>query len=98
MPAIYQKKDVTPDSQTDTFVAMKLLVETPRFAGVPFYLRAGKRMKQDLVDIKIIFKQTCHILFKSRMSGVEECLTIRIQPDEGISLRVIAKEPKLVCN
>ena len=88
------EKDVEPDSRTDTFVAMKLFVDTPRFTDVPFYLRAGKNMKQNLVDIKIIFKQTCQLLFKEYgCPEIGNVLTIRIQPDEGITMRVIAKKP-----
>jgi glucose-6-phosphate 1-dehydrogenase len=89
-----QEKDVAADSQTETFTAMKLFVDTPRFEQVPFYLRAGKKLAEDVVDIKIVFKQTCHILFKEAgCPEIGNVLTIRIQPDEGISLRVIAKKP-----
>jgi glucose-6-phosphate 1-dehydrogenase len=89
-----EERDVAPDSRTDTFVAMKLFVDTPRFEGVPFYMRAGKEMEQNLVDIKIVFKQTCHILFKEYgCPEIGNVLTIRIQPDEGITMRVIAKKP-----
>lgn len=85
---------VAPDSQTETFAAMKLFVTTDRFEGVPFYLRAGKEMKEDLVDIKVVFKQTCHLLFKEYgCPEVGNVLTIRIQPDEGIKLRMIVKQP-----
>lgn len=88
------EKDVDPDSDTETYVAMKLHVDTPRLEGVPFYLRAGKKMSENLVDIKIVFKQTCHILFKEAgCPEIGNVLTIRIQPDEGISLRVVAKTP-----
>ena len=88
------EKAVTKDSATETFVAMKFFVNTPRFSGVPFYVRAGKMMEQDVVEIKIVFIQTCHILFKEYGCPEEgNVLTIRIQPDEGIGLRVIAKTP-----
>lgn len=88
------EKNVDPASMTDTFVAMKLFVETERFSGVPFYLRAGKAMAKNLVDIKIVFKQTSSVLFKE-FGGPEigNVLTFSIQPDEGIGLRVIAKKP-----
>lgn len=91
----YQKEpDVSHDSKTETFVAMKLFVDTPRFEDVPFYVRLGKKMKEDLVEISIVFKQTCHILFKEFGCPEEgNILTIRIQPDEGIGMRVIAKKP-----
>lgn len=88
------EKAVANDSQTETFVAMKLFVDTERFQDVPFYLRAGKKMDRDVVDIKVVFKQTCHVLFKEAgCPEVGNVLTIRIQPDEGISLRMIAKKP-----
>jgi len=89
-----EEKDVLPDSVTETYVAMKLFVDTPRFEGVPFYLRAGKLLTEDVVDIKIVFKQTCHVLFKEAgCPEVGNVLTIRIQPDEGINLRVLVKKP-----
>lgn len=89
-----QEKDVHADSQTETFVAMKFGVNTPRFEGVPFYVRAGKNMPANVVEISIVFIQTCHILFKEMgCPEIGNVLTIRIQPDEGIRLRVIAKHP-----
>lgn len=89
-----KEKDVVTGSQTQTYLAMKLFVDTPRFEGVPFYLRAGKKLTEDVVDIKIVFRQTCHLLFKEAgCPEIGNVLTIRIQPDEGISLRVIAKKP-----
>lgn len=88
------EKDVAPDSDTETFVALKFFVDTPRFAGVPFYLRAGKKMLEDVVEISIYFIQTCHILFAEYgCPEIGNVLTIRIQPDEGISIRFIAKKP-----
>ncbi len=91
----YRKEaQVANDSKTETFAAFKLFVDTPRFQGVPFYLRAGKKMPKDVVEISIVFIQTCHILFKEYgCPEIGNVLTIRIQPDEGISLRVIAKKP-----
>lgn len=89
-----QEKNVDPSSQTETFVAMKLGVDTQRFSGVPFYLRAGKAMERDAVEISVVFIQTCHILFKEfGCPEIGNVLTFRIQPDEGIALRVIAKKP-----
>lgn len=88
------EKDVDPQSDTETFVAMKFFVESERFSGVPFYVRAGKEMPKDTVEISIVFIQTCHILFKEFGCPEEgNVLTIRIQPDEGIGIRVIAKKP-----
>lgn len=89
-----QEKDVAINSQTETFLAMKVLVDTPRFSGVPFYIRAGKKLPKDTVEISIVFIQTCHLLFKEYgCPEIGNVLTIRIQPDEGIGLRVIAKKP-----
>lgn len=89
-----EEKDVNTNSDTETFTAIKMFVDTPRFSGVPFYLRSGKKMEKDIVEISIVFIQTCHILFKEYgCPEIGNILTIRIQPDEGISLRVIAKKP-----
>ena len=96
-----KEKDVAEDSQTETFLATKLFVNTPRFDGVPFYIRAGKKMEKNLVEISIVFIQTCHILFKEYgCPEIGNVITFRIQPDEGISLRFIAKKPggKLALN
>ena len=89
-----QEKNVSLESQTDTFIAAKLFVDTPRFKDVPFYVRAGKKMAEEVMEIKVVFKQTCHILFKEYgCPEVGNVLTIRIQPNEGITMRVIAKRP-----
>jgi glucose-6-phosphate 1-dehydrogenase len=89
-----QENNVDPKSQSETFVAAKLFVDTPRFKDVPFYVRAGKKMAEEVMEINIVFKQTCHILFKEYgCPEVGNILTIRIQPNEGITLRVIAKKP-----
>jgi glucose-6-phosphate 1-dehydrogenase len=90
---------VDPNSGTETFAAVKLEIENWRWAGVPFYLRAGKRMKKRATEISIQFKQPPLLIF-NRMSASGPCgeiqpnlLTIRIQPDEGISLRFGSKVP-----
>jgi glucose-6-phosphate 1-dehydrogenase len=90
---------VNPESGTETFAALKLGIENWRWAGVPFYLRAGKRMKQRATEISIQFKQPPLLIF-NRMNPAGGCgeiqpnlLTIRIQPDEGIALRFGAKVP-----
>lgn len=87
--------DVTPDSKTETYVAMKLFVDTPRFEGVPFYLRAGKKLhNEEVISISVVFRQTCHLLFREIGCPEEgNILTFRIQPDEGIKLKVITKKP-----
>ncbi|MGA2911838.1 MAG: glucose-6-phosphate dehydrogenase [Candidatus Levyibacteriota bacterium] len=88
------EENVAPNSQTETFVGMKLFVETERFKGVPFYIRAGKKMPKEVVEISVVFTQTCHILFKEfGCPEIGNVITFRIQPNEGISLRFIAKKP-----
>lgn len=87
-------KNVSPTSETETFVAMKFFADTERFRGVPFYLRAGKKMATDAVEVSLVFIQTCHILFREfGCPEVGNVLTIRLDPNEGISLRIIAKKP-----
>lgn len=89
-----KEKNVDPNSNTETFIAMKMFVDSERFENVPFYIRAGKKMPEDFVEISIVFIQTCHILFKEYgCPEVGNVLRIRIQPDEGISIRFIAKKP-----
>ena len=90
----HSEKNVPPDSTTETFVAMKLFVDTPRFENIPFYIRVGKKMPKNTVEISLVFLQTCHILFKEfGCPEIGNVLTIKIQPDEGISIRIIAKKP-----
>lgn len=89
-----KEKGVVADSTTETFMAMKLFVDSPRFLGIPFYLRAGKKMPRNHVSISVVFRQTCHILFKEfGCPEIGNVLTFHIQPDEGITMRVIAKRP-----
>jgi glucose-6-phosphate 1-dehydrogenase len=86
--------EVEKGSKTETFAALKLNVNTKRLSGVPFYLRAGKKMEKDLITISVVFIQTCHILFKEYgCPEIGNVITFRIQPDEGITLRTIAKQP-----
>jgi len=88
------EKDVSKDSTTETFVATKFFLDSERFADIPFYMRAGKSLKENLVEVSIVFKQTCHILFKEVGCPEEgNVLKIRIQPNEGIILKIIAKTP-----
>ncbi len=90
---------VNPESQTETFGAIRLEIENWRWAGVPFYLRAGKRLAKRVTEVSIVFKQPPTHLFKSNASGQKDdkiepnVITMRIQPDEGISLRFGAKLP-----
>ncbi|HEY5382898.1 MAG TPA: glucose-6-phosphate dehydrogenase [Acidobacteriaceae bacterium] len=93
----YRQEDrVNPQSVTETFAAMKLHVENWRWAGVPFYIRAGKRLHTRVTEVTVTFKQPPLHLFKSNNPDSLVCpnvLKIRIQPDEGISLIFGAKVP-----
>jgi len=94
VPGYRQEKGVAPDSATETYVALKLQVDNWRWAGVPFYLRTGKRLEKRVSEIAIRFRRTPHMIFRRSPGGVEANeLVIRIQPDEGIALTVLAKTP-----
>ncbi|HWY66843.1 MAG TPA: glucose-6-phosphate dehydrogenase [Rhizomicrobium sp.] len=92
----YRAEDnVAPDSTTETYTAMRLMIDNWRWAGVPFYLRTGKRLNKRSTEIAIRFKRAPYALF--RETPVEELdadwLILRIQPEEGIRLRFNAKRP-----
>ena len=89
-----QEKGVAPGSRTETYAALKLYVDNWRWAGVPFFIRTGKRLPKRASEIVIRFHRTPHMIFRRSPSGVEpNLLVIRIQPDEGISLTLTAKTP-----
>ena len=94
--AAYKKEvNVPADSRTETFVAIKAFVDNWRWADVPFYIRAGKRLPKRVTDISIHFRPAPNPLFR-RVPGVRvqpNVLAIRIQPDEGISLKFDSKVP-----
>ena len=94
-PAYRNEQDVAPDSNTETFVAMKLQIDNWRWAGVPFYLRTGKRLAQRATEIVIQFRRTPFVLFRNTTVKNLETnrLVIHIQPEEGISLSFGAKIP-----
>lgn len=91
----YRDEDrVSPESNTETYVAIKLLIDNWRLAGVPIYMRVGKRLPKSGTEIAIQFKNAPSVLFNKQVSEVgTNVLVIRIQPDEGISLRMQAKIP-----
>jgi glucose-6-phosphate 1-dehydrogenase len=95
VPGYSEEPGVAPTSTTETYVALKLEVDNWRWAGVPFYLRTGKRLAKRVTEIDIEFKRPPFMLFKN--TNVTELqpnvLSMRIQPDEGISLRFGAKVP-----
>lgn len=90
-----QDKPLPGDSTTETFVAMRLHVDNWRWAGVPFYIRTGKRMPKRASEVAIQFKEVPHILFNASPNVPLEpnVLTIRVQPEEGLALRIGAKLP-----
>ncbi len=92
----YREEDTVPeDSETETYVAMKLQVDTWRWAGVPFYLRTGKRLRERTTEIAIRFKPAPLAPFRSTEVGGygPDWLVLHIQPDEGISLQFDVKRP-----
>lgn len=95
VPGYRQEPKVDPRSTTETFVAMKLLIDSWRWADVPFYLRTGKRMPRRVSELVIQFKCPPLVLFRNTPVDrlQPNILIIRIQPDEGISLRFEAKVP-----
>lgn len=89
-----QENDVAPDSNTETFAAVKLYVENWRWAGVPFYLRSGKRLPRKVSEIAVTFKPIPHRFYGESTDKIEpNVLVIKIEPDEGISMRFEAKVP-----
>lgn len=95
VPGYKEEQGVAPDSTTETFVALKLFIENWRWAGVPFYIRTGKRLPKRSTEVTIQFKRVPHQLYKpSETTGLQpNRLTIRIQPDEGMTLKFGAKVP-----
>jgi glucose-6-phosphate 1-dehydrogenase len=93
--AYREEPGVAPDSVTETYVAIQLGIDNWRWAGVPFYLRTGKRMARRTTEIAIQFKQAPFALFRDTPidSLTPNVLTLQIQPDEGVSMRFGAKIP-----
>lgn len=80
-----EEKGVPPDSTTETYLALRCEIDNWRWAGVPFYVRSGKRLPARVTEVVIHFKTTPHPVFSQ--NAPENKLIIRIQPDEGISMR-----------
>ncbi|MEA2762908.1 MAG: glucose-6-phosphate 1-dehydrogenase [Gemmatimonadaceae bacterium] len=95
VPGYRKEPDVAPGSTTPTFAAMRISIDNWRWTGVPFYLRSGKRMERRVSEIAVQFKAPPFLLFGQK--AVEEMapslLTMRVQPNEGISLRFQVKTP-----
>jgi glucose-6-phosphate 1-dehydrogenase len=95
VPGYREEDRVSPESDTEAYVAVRLLIDTWRWSGVPFYIRMGKRLPKKSTEISVHFKDAPCVLFNALPGGVPggNVLVIRIQPDEGISLRMVSKIP-----
>jgi glucose-6-phosphate 1-dehydrogenase len=95
VPGYREEEGVAPDSQTETYAALRLQVDNWRWAGMPFYIRTGKRLPRQATEIRIQFRRPPHPMFGREQTKELEpnAITLRIQPEEGISLRFGAKVP-----
>ena len=96
-PGYRQEVKVKPDSNVETFVALKLLIDNWRWSGVPFYLRTGKNLPQSASEVRIQFRPTPNVLFAAQCGSHLDAnaLTLRLQPNVGISLHFNGKIPGL---
>lgn len=94
-PAYRQEAKVKPDSNVETYVALKLFIDNWRWSGVPFYLRTGKNMPLSASEIRVQFRQTPNVLFAAQCGPKLDAnsITLRLQPNEGITLRFNGKIP-----
>jgi glucose-6-phosphate 1-dehydrogenase len=95
VPSYLDEADVPKDSKTETYAAVRLGIETRRWGGVPFYVRTGKRLPRRVTEIAVIFKKAPHLPFDAT-DTVElghNQLVVRVQPDEGVTLRFGSKVP-----
>ena len=89
----YLKDAENPDSRTESYVALKVQIANWRWQGTPFYLRTGKKLRGRASEIAITFKEPPHSIFDDAEGWRENQLVIRLQPDEGMNLKVMIKEP-----
>jgi len=96
----HEERGVAADSRTETFAAMRFLIDNWRWAGVPFYVRTGKNLPKRLTEIALQFRRTPHLIFSQAPTDEVEpnVLALRIQPDEGITLKFGAKLPGQAMN
>jgi len=89
------EKGVAEDSCTETYAAVRLDVDTRRWAGVPFYLRTGKRLGKRVTEIAVVFRKAPHLPFKDTATEElgQNAVVVRVQPDEGVTIRFGAKVP-----
>jgi glucose-6-phosphate 1-dehydrogenase len=95
VPGLLEEEGFSKDSKTETYAAITLEIDTRRWAGVPFFLRTGKRLGRRVTEIALLFKRAPHLPFDSTMTEElgKNALVIRVQPDEGITLRFGSKVP-----
>jgi glucose-6-phosphate 1-dehydrogenase len=94
VPGYLEEPGVPPDSTTETYAAVRLEVDNWRWAGVPFYLRTGKRLARKVTEIAVTLKPVPHLGFAGEAFGVRpNQLILTMQPDEGVSLSLVAKIP-----
>jgi glucose-6-phosphate 1-dehydrogenase len=97
VPGFREEEGVDPEAQTDTYAAVTLEVDNWRWAGVPFHIRSGKRMPKRVTDVAIEFNRAPLAMFEAGAGRIQETypnlLVLRIQPEEGISLRFFSKQP-----
>jgi glucose-6-phosphate 1-dehydrogenase len=95
VPGLHQEQGFPKDSTTETYAAVTLEVRNRRWAGVPFYLRTGKRLGRRVTEVAVVFKRAPHLPFDSTSTEElgENALVIRVQPDEGVTMRFGSKVP-----
>ncbi|MFY0677577.1 MAG: glucose-6-phosphate dehydrogenase [Neptuniibacter sp.] len=96
VPGYLEEEGANTESSTESFVAIKAEIQNWRWAGVPFYMRTGKRMPEKLTQITVHFRQQPHYIFDPQQRSIaENTLTMKLQPDEGISLQILSKDQGL---
>ena len=95
VPGYLEEDGIAPDSRTETYAALKLGVDTRRWAGVPFYLRTGKRLPRRMTEIALLFQRAPHLPFSATDTKElgQNAIVIRVQPDEGVTVRFGSKVP-----
>jgi glucose-6-phosphate 1-dehydrogenase len=95
VPGYLQEQGIDPQSRTDTYAAIKLEIDNRRWAGVPFYLRTGKRLGRRVTEIAVVFQRAPHSPFAATVTRElgQNTLVIRVQPDEGVTMRFGSKVP-----
>jgi glucose-6-phosphate 1-dehydrogenase len=95
VPGLLEEGGFSPDSKTETFAAITAEVNTRRWAGVPFYLRTGKRLGRRVTEVAVIFKRAPHLPFDDTATEElgQNALVVRVQPDEGVTIRFGSKVP-----